>query len=73
MLAFKRLLLCRQRIVKFVLQLPTRPAYDISARTCRKRFFHYCCPLLFSVETCMFAEPLLSRGCRIVICFTIVA
>jgi hypothetical protein len=48
------------------------PGCNTSAQTLQKRLFHYCCSLI-AMETCFFAELLLSSGCSIVACFTVIA
>jgi hypothetical protein len=52
--------------------LLTGLGYNTSARTAYKNLFHYCFSLA-AVETSLFAEPLLSNGCRIVACCAVVA
>jgi hypothetical protein len=51
---------------------PYCPTYNISARTAHKTPF-LCCSAVIAVETCLFAEPLLSNSCFIVAYFAVVA
>jgi hypothetical protein len=50
----------------------TSPAYNISAQNTQKTPFH-CCSVLVSMETWLFAEPLLSNSCCIAAYFAVIA
>jgi hypothetical protein len=60
-----------RRLLRSV-RLLTCSAYNISARTAKRTPF-LCCSPVSSVETRLFAEPLLSNGCCIVAYFAVVA
>jgi hypothetical protein len=50
----------------------TCPAYNISTCASQETPFR-CCSVIVAVETCLFAQPLLSNGCGIVAYFAAVA
>jgi hypothetical protein len=55
------------------IQLLTGPSYNISTRTTYKTSLPLLLCSLIAMETCLFAEPLVSNGCCIVVCFMVVA